>query len=147
MAATSSKVHTVHFSAGEGIRNLARVPVQVVGGGEVGLLGETQQDSLTLRHGAALAQKIPGAISTEYSRTKITLNTALTMEREVIPGVYILVRKRYFFPLSRHVNFQLLSCPFYLNSSLFCNYFTLNFHFLSFSSPFSSFLSLFFPIL
>ncbi len=79
---------------------MARVPVQVVGGGEVGLLGETQQDSLTLRHGAALAQKIPSAISTENSHTKIMLKIALTMEREVIPGVYILVRKRYFLPFS-----------------------------------------------
>ncbi len=66
-------------------------------------------------------------------------------------GVYVVVLKRYlsppppqklyFFPLSKHVVFQLLLCPFCLNSSLFCIYFTFYFPFALFLYPFHFFLS------
>ncbi len=55
--------------------------------------------------------------------------------------------KWYFFPLSRHVVFRLPSWPFCLNSSLFCNYFTLLLPLFSFSFPFLPFLSLFYLLL
>ncbi len=47
--------------------------------------------------------------------------------------------KWYFFPLLWHVIFRLPSWPFYLNSSLFCNYFTLLLPLFSFSFPFLPF--------
>jgi hypothetical protein len=47
--------------------------------------------------------------------------------------------KIIFFPLSGHLVFRLPLWPFYLNSSLFCNYFTLLLPLFSFSFPFSSF--------
>ncbi len=53
--------------------------------------------------------------------------------------------KRYFFPLSWHVVFWLLSCLFCPNSSLFCIYlYSVTSHF-SFSSPFLPFSFLFLP--
>ncbi len=53
--------------------------------------------------------------------------------------------KWYFFPLSRHVVFRLLSWPFFLNSSLFCICFTLLLPLFSFSFPFLPFSFPFLP--
>ncbi len=50
-------------------------------------------------------------------------------------------QKLFFFPLSQHVVFRLLLCPFCLNSSLFCIYFTSYFPFALFLYPFHFFLS------
>jgi hypothetical protein len=63
-------------------------------------------------------------------------------------GVYVLIRKRYlspppfpkmiFFP-SLHIVFRILLCPFCLNSSIFCNYYTFLLPIFSFSFLLSSF--------
>ncbi len=70
-------------------------------------------------------------------------------------GVYISVQKRYlspppllkmiFFPLSRHIVFQLPSRLFCLNSSLFYNFFTRLLPLFSFSFPFLNFSFPFLP--
>ncbi len=55
--------------------------------------------------------------------------------------------KMIFSPLSRHIFFQLLSWPFYLNPSLFCIYYILLLPIFSLFYPLSSFLFLLFLFL
>ncbi len=64
------------------------------------------------------------------------------LKTKFIPPSFL---KWYFFPLSRHVVFPLPSWPFFLNSSLFCIYFTLLLPLFSFPFPFLLFSFPFLP--